>query len=306
MSFAVVYVTDIGFSAVTCASIHSLVTASKTRLNIFVLGFGLDKTIRTQIQKSLALLDAHIEIIEAESLTGMPKAKSLPVSSYGRMLLDAYIPHRYERLLYIDGDTWIDLDLTPLIQLDMREHTLGAVLDFGRILSGYAKEDAERLNFSPKGQYFNSGVLLVDYKKWREATMGTRAITVLQENPQRFKQGDQCALNYACKGQWLPLNARWNYQGDLIILFPKAEIVRHYISSTKPWMTDKIRYPLFDVKQYQTFFTTSPFPLPKALHHRSDREITLKVALRCFNPRLLGRYFRLKKLVRHYNRTAFA
>jgi lipopolysaccharide biosynthesis glycosyltransferase len=60
------------------------------------------------------------------------------------------------------------------------------------------------------GEYFNSGVMLVDLERWRKADMIRRGREFAQANPEKLRHWDQDVLNHLFVGQWIPLEDRWN------------------------------------------------------------------------------------------------
>src|SRR5258708_25515283 len=53
----------------------------------------------------------------------------VPLSTLGRLFLHEFIPDRYETLVYIDGDTWIAGDITPLVTFRPPEQKICAAED---------------------------------------------------------------------------------------------------------------------------------------------------------------------------------
>ncbi|MGC8140689.1 glycosyltransferase, partial [Salmonella enterica] len=56
--------------------------------------------------------------------------------------------------------------------------------------------------------FFNAGVLLIDYKKWREEGIGERALEFARANKEICVRWDQTALNILLYKRWKALDVR--------------------------------------------------------------------------------------------------
>lgn len=293
-SLTCAYVTDRGFLACTCFSIATLVDNASIPLDIFLVHTGINESDLEAARGYLARIGADVTFVaipEGE-LDGLPRPQSLPHSSYGRLLLHKLLPAHTTRVLYLDGDTLVEIDIAPLADMDLEGATVGAVLDVGRVMIGRRKEAQERLELGADGDYFNSGVLLIDWEKWQAERVGERSLAALIETPDRFTQGDQCALNFVCRGAWRPLDLTWNFQPACVIHDDREAALFHFLGGRKPWRSDHIRHPMRFVRRYEELYKGSPWEddfraplLPDAL---SDG---LRVAKRAMSPR----YWRNRK-----------
>jgi hypothetical protein len=115
--------------------------------------------------------------------------------------------------------------------------------------------------------YFNSGVLLIDADRWREAALSTRFEELLRSRS--FRLGDQGALNYLLRDDQQMLDAKWNCTW---LTEPpcRKPAVMHFIGR-KPWNTTGVwGEELFWAYQGKTPFrlrpeATSSFARPSAI-----------------------------------------
>lgn len=105
-----------------------------------------------------------------------------------------------ERVLYLDADTLIRGDITPLWETDLVGKMIGAAPDVG-FPSGHG---------GLGGPYFNAGVLLMDLSNIRG---GVHNLLDLAKVMKESKHRDPDALNAHFKGGWARLSMRWNAQG---------------------------------------------------------------------------------------------
>lgn len=191
-------------------------------------------------------------------------AKSFPLlahlrpAAYGRLFLQDYLKASYSRVLYIDGDTLsgpVDVDFNA----DLSGKVLGAVQDIGVVASGSA---AQLLHQLPEqdAKYFNSGVLLIDWPKWREQGIGPLCLEYLNSNLDA-PYGDQCALNNVCAQNWVDLHPSWNTQTDFLADpdLVKAARVFHFTGATKPWQRDLWKHSSQFSKYYEKTLKGHPF-----------------------------------------------
>ena len=139
-----------------------------------------------------------------------------------------------DRVLYLDSDTIVNAKLDDLFTLDLQGYAIAAVQDFNH--EGWLTT-------------FNSGVMLIDAKKWR-AKNSTQSLLELTAQHHEHVYGDQGVLNMYFDDQWLHLDKEYNfmvgldqflhlsgnkewYQSDYYGNYEPKII--HYTSESKPW-----------------------------------------------------------------------
>jgi lipopolysaccharide biosynthesis glycosyltransferase len=128
---------------------------------------------------------------------------------YYRLFFPSLVPPSVKRLLYLDTDTIVCKDLTPVFEMDLEHYPLGAVYD------NYVKIQP-LLGIHCEGEYFNSGVLLMDLDKWRAQKISEQAIAYLLKYPENIRFVDQCALNAVLKNNWKKMPYQCNFMYSLI------------------------------------------------------------------------------------------
>lgn len=241
-----------------------------------------------------------IQIPDGE-FDGLPRPKHLPRATYGRLLMHKLLPDDFDRVLYVDGDTLVDIDIVPLIDTPLNGAIVGAVLDIGRVLVGRRGEAQDRLELGSDGDYFNAGVLLIDWREWCEGDVGQNCLQGLLADPLRFTQKDQCALNFVCRGRWTHLPLKWNYQPACVVHDDRENVLFHFLGSRKPWATDHVRHPSRFVKRYAALYNASPwadqFNTPQLPYLAKD---IARIAKRIVTPRYWKNIGRYKELADRY------
>ena len=154
--------------------------------------------------------------------------------AYARYFIPDYIQE--DTVLYLDCDLLINDKLDSLFDQDVREHYIAAIRD-------------------ANGQGFNTGVLLINNKKWRQEDLKKRLIeksivTIKEVEESRFEHfnGDQTIFNQVLQDDWLELDRTYNLQvgHDLVALynnwqehlaFNDKPVVIHFTTYRKPWTT---------------------------------------------------------------------
>ena len=139
-----------------------------------------------------------------------------------------------DKVLYLDSDTIVNTKLDDLFFLDLQGYAIAAVQDFDQ--SGWLTT-------------FNSGVMVIDAKKWRENRL-TQSLLELTAKHHEHVYGDQGILNMYFGDQWLHLDKEYNFMVGLdqfLHLRGNSEWYQsnyygncepkiiHYTTEFKPW-----------------------------------------------------------------------
>jgi len=141
---------------------------------------------------------------------------------YYRLFFPMLVSAEVSRLLYLDSDTVVVNDLSELYDIDLENYPVGAVYD------NYVKE--QPLIGISKGNYFNSGVLLIDIKRWKEQDISKKALLYLKKYPERIIYVDQCGLNAVLKENWKRLDYKYNVLYTYIPTEASKAELKHFIS----------------------------------------------------------------------------
>ncbi|MFC3608564.1 glycosyltransferase family 8 protein [Stutzerimonas tarimensis] len=150
-------------------------------------------------------------------------------------------------VLYLDCDVLVRKPLAYLFDLDLTGYYIAAVANpfFTRDL--VSSED-----------YFNSGVMVVNCRKWKSEGVAARAIKMIAEYGDRLDMPDQDALNMVFGGGWYRLAFKYNSQMSCFLRLGEGEvpadmicdpIIVHFSSSNKQWHRS---CPLIFVKEYKS------------------------------------------------------
>ena len=183
----------------------------------------------------------------------MPVSGYITIAAYYRLFFAKIAPIYLKKLIYLDIDTLIIGDLLPLYNTDIGVHPVAAVSDDWmpvRLDLGIIRE----------GEYFNSGVLLIDIVKWKERKVVESAMEAIRNNTKDFfRCHDQDVLNMVFVNNWYKLNIGYNLTGvhcpkiherKALDKFLSDKTIIHF-SGEKPWnflttCTHVYRYKWFE------------------------------------------------------------
>lgn len=192
----VVYASDDKFAEILGVSLTSLYENNKDMEQIHV--YVLDSKISEENKKKLSSVSTaygrnSIHWIPAKDISEelhMDVAVDRgSLSQYARLFVSSVLPEDLERVLYLDCDIIIHQSLDELWNLDMHGKTIAALKD------AFSKWYRANINLKPTDIMFNSGVMLIDLKRWKEQKVEKKLLKFIASKNGRIQQGDQGALN---------------------------------------------------------------------------------------------------------------
>ena len=136
------------------------------------------------------------------------------------------------KVIYLDTDTIINNDINELYNIDISKYELGVVKDLFNWFYIYRWKYCKN-----NGNYFNSGVLLINVEKIKETKLFTLAREFLKIHRRHYM--DQDALNFLVKNKlMLPerFNAKDKYYDEIVVHhFCNVRKKGNWFHRTKPW-----------------------------------------------------------------------
>lgn len=137
----------------------------------------------------------------------LPQIEYKTIDAYSRIFAPRLLEGRnYHRLIYLDTDMMVRKDLVELAEVQLNGHSLGAVRDdYYEIAEGY-------------GPLFNSGVMVIDLKRWYERRIEEQVLQQIRHGETgKMLLADQDDLNRVLAKDWQVINPKWNAMtGDLM------------------------------------------------------------------------------------------
>lgn len=160
---------------------------------------------------------------------------------YFRLFIADLFPE-YDKGIYIDSDTVIPGDISEMYNIELGDNIIGACTDRSILgIPELVKYTHEAIDCGDM-EYINSGVLLMNLKKFREKEFSKKFLTLLNTYHFDCIAPDQDYLNAMCNGKIVYLDECWDAmptEGKEPIKNPK---LIHYNLFQKPWCYDNIAY----------------------------------------------------------------
>ena len=235
----VAFTIDNNYVIPTMIAIDSIVQNSKpdTKYNFYVIETGLTSYSKHLMRNYIEKYNNEVEFIPVDTdriTKGVNLYKHLTPIAIARVVIPEILP--VDRVIYLDGDTLATGDLTELYNTDLGSQSTGMVNDFVEDL--WVKRFS---NFDLKYGFYNSGMILMDAKKWREQNLSNKIITTLHSDLEKYQKtqfADQIIISEVLASGIKPLHPRWNnqcYSTKCVTDFDMTKGgVYHYIVD-KPW-----------------------------------------------------------------------
>lgn len=274
----IVLVGDQAYQEQVSTAIKSILYYNKN-VKIYVFNQGLSDEWFRDFNDLAEQLDSELVNISLEQVTISPEwltQDHISSAAYARYFIPQFVAE--ERVLYLDSDLVVNRDLQPLFDIPLEGKLVAAVGDAG----GYG---------------FNSGVLLIDNRAWKERQLQEifiketdRIMGLVQSGQMEDFNGDQTVLNHVLAQDWLPLDKIYNLQvgHDLVAFYSgwnghfeldQEPLIIHYTTFRKPWNSE-VSY-----RYRQLWWDFQALSLAEiSAHHRGEFELQdrwEKAALNC-------------------------
>jgi lipopolysaccharide biosynthesis glycosyltransferase len=253
---------DDAFAMLLGVMLHSAVSNldAGEHIHIYLLDGGISDANKARITRVLTTPRVSVQL---EWLTpDFNRIQMLPVRkwhksvAYTRLLIPELLPADIDVALYLDPDVVVDTNLRALYDADMQQALALGVEDF--VAPYVAAETAlpglyRQLGLAPDAVCCNTGVMLINLRRWRDEQVGRRVLDFTHEYSRHIQWSDQDGINAILGGDWGLLDPRWNVQLSTIrayrsdAMYDAAErrraqdallqspFILHYTGKTKPW-----------------------------------------------------------------------
>ncbi len=246
----VFFTIDDGYAPFLSVALDSAIknSSKENTYKAIILHEDLSKENKTKLQ-SLATDHFQVEFVqmrkELESITDRMsnrlRCDYFTLTIYFRLFIPAMFP-QYDKGIYIDSDVVVTGDLAELFNIDLGDNYIGACADKSVVDVPPLAQYMEEAVGVDRHSYINSGVLLMNLKKLREAELDTHFLSLLNTYHFDCIAPDQDYLNAMCSGKIHYLSDAW----DAMPAEDKPEIedvkIIHYNLFSKPWCYDNIQY----------------------------------------------------------------
>lgn len=234
----VCYTCDNNYAEYVTVSIASILkNANKNdNLTFYVISNDITEDRMEKIQKLKYIKDFNVNFISPKEeifndFKNIKTTEYLPLASFFRLKIASLIQNE-DKIIYLDPDTIIEKSLNDFFNTDITDCFCAGIPDIGY------KKHGKRLGFSPNNKYINSGVLLINLKKWRDDNAEEKFSNNAKQYSSSFILGDQDIINKSFENQILIVNNKWNVQ--VINFCSRSDYsqkfnILHYTGRQKPW-----------------------------------------------------------------------
>lgn len=225
------FVADEGLADIVSAQSFHLAHLWDCDVHIFIERRNKDSFVR-EVQHNKRIY-YHYDELMASLPSGLPVSERWPHIVYLRLFAPNFLT-KYNRVLYLDADIHGIRQAKEIWSIEI-PHGIGAVSDYALIHNG-CRDYFDSVGVY-SGKYFNSGVLLIDIKKWDTSDIPSKLCSYFNRYP-NSPCFDQDFLNATLEGYWTELGPKFNYQAPLLnIGLSKAiaPVFVHFNSEEKPW-----------------------------------------------------------------------
>jgi lipopolysaccharide biosynthesis glycosyltransferase len=219
---AVIISIDTAYVEPACTMLRSLAAnTTLDRVTVRVLHNDLDdRAVDVLKRQRPDILDLEATAVEGPALS-VDAGSHISDATY-RKLTASRACGEFDRLVILDVDIMVLGDVRELYEVDLEGRSMAAVQDaFNPYLtSPFAFPASIEDETKYRGlTYFNSGVMVIDVRRWTQESVDERAVDFARDGS-RVKIWEQDALNGVLAGNWTRLDPRWN-------CFPISELARH-------------------------------------------------------------------------------
>lgn len=228
-------------------ALYSLIKNSSEAYQYNVYIFYTD--ITNYNQKRLERMETENVKIKCVDVTEYVKDKKVKIVGHFTIeaiyrLIIPYVIPQYDKVLYFDSDLVINRDVAELYNEDIGNNVIGAVR---HIVDLWFKNYIDDKLKIPYSDCFNSGVLLINTKRFRDENIMEKFIKLISGDIVYYHL-DQDALNILCRGNTYFLDNRWNVcwhfyfnepideYKDIFYEAAKEPFITHFTSYIKPWL----------------------------------------------------------------------
>ena len=251
-----IYCFDTNYNSQAFTSIISLLDCVDKKIDIFIIhnDENFDKKIPKKINNHRNLNSINIYCFR-ETGYYFPNIQNTHVSeaTYYRLFLEKYLPKELDTLVYLDADIVCLKNPIPHLNQELKKLEKSQFLVAARTEVLRKEVDKRYVNnsdtpwvrLSVSEEYFNAGIMIINFKKWIQEGYTSKFFIKLKELNSKIIMWDQDVLNAVINGDYSKLSLFFNFKDndlesrkDKNTYNFKDIIFYHFAGSGKPWKTN--------------------------------------------------------------------
>ena len=186
------YVKNLGIC--TYSVMHNMCPVTE-RVRLHVMNCGITPENAERLRKQAARFanaEIHFFNIESQLREITPKVpNNWNRAIYGRLFMTEVLKeYEMERLIYLDCDLLMDRPVTELFTMPLDGKCIAGVSD------GESLRRKRALGIDLQHPYINSGVIVIDTRRWLALDASNRIIDYINSFPEKLLYPDQDAINF--------------------------------------------------------------------------------------------------------------
>lgn len=211
----VVFASDENYAPLLGVNIYSLLKNNQKDFNtiqINIFDGGISNESKNKIQQicdefNISTTLKFIDYTNIDEAIGINVVSTRALTAYARLFASHLLDNTIDKVLYLDCDGIVTGSLKEILNEDIREYYCAAVLDAG---PDYVKTF---IGMDINLDYYNTGFLLINLKKWREDNLEDKYLKFLIINDGHVFHNDQGIINAVSHNDILKIHPKYNILG---------------------------------------------------------------------------------------------
>ena len=204
------YCFDKNYNIQASVSIYSLLENLNEKIDLYIIHENSsDLNLPVKIKNHRNLNTLNLYDFKKNSFT-FPKVEGAHVSeaTYYRFFIENHLPSNIDYITYLDADI-----VTVKNPIEIIENQIIELKNSNYIISVNSELQSQNKSLKLRNsKYFNAGVMLIDYKKWKNKNMLKNLVEITKNRTEDLVFWDQDVLNIYFDGEYLELPKFLNYK----------------------------------------------------------------------------------------------
>ncbi len=211
-TYHILYASDNNYAPIAGVSMTSLFENNQdVNIEVYYLNDNISDLNKDLLLKTAEKYHRNLFFIQIDNYLDLIRQTDANVwfnnsmCAYARLFIGSIFEEKdIDRLLYLDCDTVVDGSISELYDYDLEGCICGAVCDY--ISVGIR----DIIGLNREAPYYNSGVLLVDLKLWRENHTEEKILNHMKNVRAQYPYIDQDIINIILQGKICKLPMKYN------------------------------------------------------------------------------------------------
>lgn len=256
----IVYSCDDNYARHTGVSVLSVLENNKhfKDIDIYIIDNAISKENKVKINEIIKRYGRSIYYVDFSKYMSELKLKmewKIAISAYARLFIESILPKNIDKALYFDCDTIVTGPLDELWRVEFQENEFIA-----GVLDTVSENNIKNLGIESVSSYINSGMLLINLKKWRENEIQKQFIDFIDQYNGKVTHHDQGVINGVLHKNCKVLSPKFNLM-TVFCMMKYEDIIEYYGISydfySKEEIDKALKTPIYI--HFTPGFTTRPW-----------------------------------------------